>query len=99
MKMNPFKVWSAQMALGVEASRMMIAANRVVAERVFGRSNGDPMETWRMVSEKGPAFWKGAVAGMRAAGAGQDGTAVVRASIRPIRVKAEQNARRLTNQR
>jgi hypothetical protein len=83
------------MALTNEMMRLTIAANTVIAERLMGAALTSPVEAMRMFAEKPPAFALGALAGMRAAQAGKIAPSAARLALRPLRSKAEKNARRL----
>ena len=83
------------MALATEMAKLTIAANTVISRRLAGSAFTDPVEAMRMMAEKPPAFALGALAGMRAAGAGKGVLEAAKLGIRPLRTKAQKNVRRL----
>ncbi len=93
--MYPPYTWSQHAALVRQTMRMSMAANAVIAQRLFGKDRNDPIEAWRMMAEKPLAFSNAAFAGWVAASKGGAPAAVARAAMLPISKKVQQNKRRL----
>lgn len=93
--MYQFYSWSQHAALVRQTMRMSMAANAVIAQRLFGKDRNDPVEAWRMVAEKPLVFANSAFAGWVAASKGRDPVAIARTAMVPIGKKVQQNKRRL----
>jgi hypothetical protein len=95
--MNPFDF----MRPLIEASRMMIEAQQVVALRLAGMAgvwSMGPAENQRMVDEKVDAITESARAVFAAGLAGKSPEAIALAGIRPLRRRTRANAARLGKQ-
>lgn len=98
MHILPIAYW----ALGVRTAQMIAEANTVIAFPFLGLSGGwpvSPMESTRMVTEKGPAFIRSygdaAVAAMK----GKRLDQIAEAALKPIGRKTRSNAKRLSRRR
>jgi hypothetical protein len=92
--MNPFDFMRPM----IEASRMMVEAQQVIALRMAGMAgvwSMGPAENQRMVEEKVAAMTESAMAAMAAGLSGKSPAAVAMAAIRPVRRRTRANASRL----
>ncbi len=92
---NPFNA----MRPAMEASRMMIEAQQVIALRMAGMAgiwSMGPAENQRMVDEKVEAMTESVRAVFVAGMAGKSASSVAMAGIRPLRRRTKANAIRLT---
>lgn len=93
--MTPFSFWQT----GMQFYKLGVEAQSVVTMRVLGAAglwNVLPDENARMISEKQQAFSESAFAAGRAALSGHAPEKVVKAALRPLRLKTRSNVRRLS---
>ena len=93
---NPFDFLRPAM----EASKMMVEAQQVIALRMAGMAgvwSMGPAENRRMVEEKVAAMTEATQAVVAAGMAGKSAGAVALAAIRPLRRRTKANAARLGN--
>lgn len=90
----------SSMALGAEATRMMLDAQSVIAMRMAGMMGLRDLpadETHRMISEKQAALIKATLATQKALLSGSRPDQVMRAGMKPFRKAAGKNVRRLSD--
>lgn len=98
MYMLPFAYW----ALGVRTAQMLAEAQSVMAMRMLGMAGGwpvSPSEASRMVTEKGPAFFRAYGDATRALMKGKQAHEVAEAALKPIGRKTRSNAKRLSRRK
>ncbi len=91
------KSYEAWFRLATGMAKLGVAANEVVLRRTAMMATGamKPHEATRMLMEKPAAFAQAAQKAAMAAAGGSDATAIATAALRPIKVAASANARRL----
>ena len=92
---NPFDL----MRPAIEASKMMVEAQQVIALRMAGMAgiwSMGPHENQRMIDEKVEAMTESAKAVIAAGMVGKSAGAVAMAGIRPLRRRTKANASRLS---
>ena len=92
---NPFDL----MRPAIEASKMMVEAQQVIALRMAGMAgiwSMGPHENQRMIDEKVEAMTESGKAVITAGMAGKSAGAVATAGIRPLRRRTRANASRLS---